>query len=82
MCAKVIANTLSGEMFFEIVVLAYMYRCNHLKVSISDFLIANPKGGNFTKLISMGEWQEFACENKELAAEIVTDLFQKMNIYY
>jgi hypothetical protein len=44
--------------------------------------MANPKAGHFNKLISSSEWRQFSDENKELALEILTDVFNRINAGY
>jgi hypothetical protein len=51
-----------SENLFEVVVLLYMYSCDHLKQSV----LANRGKNYFIKLIASKEWLKFAVENYEL----------------
>lgn len=63
---------------FDIVTLAYTYKCDFLKAYIFEFLVTNLKVGHFAELISSGQWIKFAHENEELAGEIIKDILGNM----
>jgi hypothetical protein len=73
---------LSGETLFDVIVLAYLYKCEDLKISIFEFLVEAPKAGHFTKMISGGKLMDFLSENKELAGKIITDIFSRVKFGY
>jgi hypothetical protein len=73
---------LGSEHFFDVIVLAYEYKCEQLKQSISNFLASNPTKGYFTKLLMTQEWQDFAVNKRELANEIMDGIFGAMGTKY
>jgi hypothetical protein len=74
--------TLNKEKLFDVILLAYMYKCDPLKRAVSKFLDKSSYSGYFTEIITSGKWIDFSSENKELAGEIITDIFEKMKIRF
>jgi hypothetical protein len=70
-----IVQNLSGETFFEAIILAYMYNCDVLKTAVYWFLAKNSTKGHFSELISSIKWINFS-------SEVIKDIHKKMNFNY
>jgi hypothetical protein len=80
LCTDAIGKSVSSEKLFEILILAYEYDCEQLKNAVSFFLLANREQGYFTSLTKTREWQDFAVENRQLANDILTGIYDQMGI--
>jgi hypothetical protein len=80
LCAEEMVKNLSGETLFDVIVIAYSYKCDILISAISKFLVANSNAGHFTKMISSGQWIQFAGKHEKMAGEIIKDMFENMKI--
>lgn len=72
-------KSLNQEKLLEILVLAYTYDCEKLKKAVRTFLFANPEARYFVNLTLSKEWIDFMISNREMASEIVKDVFMKIN---
>jgi hypothetical protein len=82
LCVEHIVKNLSEETLFDVVVLAYIYKFDSLKNSISEFLAAVPNSKHFIKLMSNRRWIEFAHDNEGLVADIIRDILGNILIKY
>jgi hypothetical protein len=82
LCAEAIGPWLEAENLFEVIVLAYEYNCEHLKKAVYDFLLANRSKRYFTNLTKTDVWINFVYENRVLAKEILTGVYEMMGVKF